>query len=413
MAYATRSSSPSSTISINWGRANSMWPMFFGLSCCFVETGDLDHLAPRHLALRRRGDARLAAPVRRHGGRGHGVQEDGARADPPLRADARAALGHLDGIVLELGRHVRRLLGGAGRATRCCRSTSYVQGCPPRPESLLEALMLLQQKIKRDEHPMRDVLRKQGGTSGNDQAAAQGRGVTTDRRSARARASKARARAARSAAGHAISPPPTSRPGLRPRRCVRASNAGSRAVEAGLRERLGGRRRAIPGVRTDDTLTWRVTPRAARARARLLEEPGQPALPPPRVRWPDSTIARAAPASAWSTTSPRSSRASRRCALAVDLGADNPHVPTVTLGLPGGELVRARDARHVRHPHRRPSRSAPPLHAVVLEGPSAAQGSSLSRLRDGALHHGGRVEIGNGRSTEYPRIKPEARARMV
>src|SRR5206468_7875597 len=43
---------------------------------------------------------------------------------------------------------------------------AYVQGCPPRPESLIQALMLLQQKIKRTEHPSRDVLRQPGRHSG-------------------------------------------------------------------------------------------------------------------------------------------------------------------------------------------------------------------------------------------------------
>ena len=53
--------------------------------------------------------------VRRHGHRGHPVQEDGAGDHQALRADDGAALGRLDGLVLELGRHVRRLLGAPGR----------------------------------------------------------------------------------------------------------------------------------------------------------------------------------------------------------------------------------------------------------------------------------------------------------
>src|SRR5205814_6542787 len=42
----------------------------------------------------------------------------------------------------------------------------YIQGCPPRPESVMEALQILQEKIKKTERPFREVLRRRDGTSG-------------------------------------------------------------------------------------------------------------------------------------------------------------------------------------------------------------------------------------------------------
>ena len=60
-------------------------------------------------------------------------------ADAHLRADSRPEVVHLHGLVRELaaGPLQARLPRGQGRRSAWCRSTCYVPGCPPTPESLM------------------------------------------------------------------------------------------------------------------------------------------------------------------------------------------------------------------------------------------------------------------------------------
>ena len=141
---------------INWARKSSLWPATFGLACCAIEMMN---------ATSSRNDlARFGSEVFRAS---------------PRQADVMIVSGR---VARKMAPVLRRIydqmpepkwvisMGACATSTGVFNNYAlvpvnqvipvdvYVPGCPPRPEQLIHALMLLQQKIQGQSGTLKAVL---------------------------------------------------------------------------------------------------------------------------------------------------------------------------------------------------------------------------------------------------------------
>ena len=134
---------------INWIRSNSMWPMPMGLACCAIEL--------MAVAASRFDIARFGAEVMRFSPKQSDCMIVSGTVTYKMSSAERRIYDQMAEPKWVIAMGACASTGGMYRSYAVLQGVDrilpvdvYVSGCPPRPEALLDALVKLQEKVKRE-----------------------------------------------------------------------------------------------------------------------------------------------------------------------------------------------------------------------------------------------------------------------